>query len=120
MAVAFDGLGYAQRLEATGVPPQQAAGHAAAARDFIMAEQVTKADIALLATKADLMDLKAATKADLAEAKAEMKSDFTEVRLALATLESRIDRLSLQMTVRLGGMMVRGIAALATIQKLSI
>jgi len=96
MAVAFDSLGYAQRLEASGVPSQQAAGHAGAARDFIMAEQVTKADIAL-ATKADLV----------------------LIDLKIEALKATIDRQTLQMTVRLGGLMALGIAALATIQKLS-
>ena len=96
MAVAFYSLGYAQRLEASGVPSQQAAGHAGAARDFIMAEQVTKADIALLATKADLV----------------------LIDLKIEALKATIDRQTLQMTVRLGGLMALGIAALATIQKL--
>jgi hypothetical protein len=100
MAVAFDSLGFAQRLEASGVPPQQAAGHAAAARDFIMAEQVTKADIALLATKTDLADVK------------------LDLELKLADVKATVERLTLQMTVRLGGLMVLGIAALAAIIKL--
>ena len=50
MAYTFDRLGYAKRLRDRGVPQDQAEAHAEAARDFIMAELVIKAD--LLATKA--------------------------------------------------------------------
>jgi hypothetical protein len=45
MAFAFDTLGYAQRLRSAGVPGDQAEAHAAAAREFIMAELVTKSDL---------------------------------------------------------------------------
>src|SRR5690348_13462721 len=42
MAYTFDSLGYAKRLRDRGVPQEQAEAHAEAARDFIMAELVTK------------------------------------------------------------------------------
>jgi hypothetical protein len=45
MALAFDTLGYAKRLRERGIPPDQAETHAEAARDFIMAELVTKTDL---------------------------------------------------------------------------
>ncbi len=45
MAFAFDTLGYAKHLRGAGVPPNQAEAHAEAARAFIMAELVTKADL---------------------------------------------------------------------------
>lgn len=45
MAHAFDTLGYAQRLKSAGIPPKQAEAHAEAARDFVMAELVTKTDL---------------------------------------------------------------------------
>jgi len=44
MALAFDTLGYAQRLRERGVPQDQAEAHAEAARDFIMIELFTKTD----------------------------------------------------------------------------
>ena len=47
MAHAFDTLGYARRLREAGVPQQQAEAHAEAAREFVMAELVTKSDLAL-------------------------------------------------------------------------
>ena len=38
-------LGYAKHLRDSGVPADQAEAHAEAARDFIMAELVTKTDL---------------------------------------------------------------------------
>jgi hypothetical protein len=45
-AYAFDTLGYSKRLRDKGIPQDQAEAHAEAARDFIMAELVTKTDLA--------------------------------------------------------------------------
>jgi hypothetical protein len=42
---ALDTLGYAKHLRDGGVPSDQAEAHAEAARDFIMAELVTKIDL---------------------------------------------------------------------------
>ncbi len=47
MVYTFDSLGYAKRLRDRGLSQDQAAAHAEAARDFIMAELVTKQDLAL-------------------------------------------------------------------------
>ena len=44
MTLAFDTLGYAKRLRDNGVEQKTAEAHAEAARDFIMAELVTKSD----------------------------------------------------------------------------
>ncbi len=52
MAYAFDTLGYSKRLQKAGIARPQADAHAEAARDFIMTELATKAD--LLAVKTDL------------------------------------------------------------------
>ena len=45
MVYAMDTLGYAKRLRDAGIPLQQAEAHAEAARDFVMAELVTKSDL---------------------------------------------------------------------------
>ena len=45
MVFALDTLGYAKHLRDSGVPSAQAEAHAEAARDFIMAELVTKTDL---------------------------------------------------------------------------
>jgi hypothetical protein len=47
MVYTFDSLGYAKRLRERGLSQDQAEAHAEAARDFIMAELVTKQDLAL-------------------------------------------------------------------------
>lgn len=45
MAVAYDTLGYSKALQKAGVSVKVADAHAEAARDFIMAELVTKTDL---------------------------------------------------------------------------
>ncbi|EJW12211.1 hypothetical protein A33M_2334 [Rhodovulum sp. PH10] len=99
MVFAFDTLGYSKRLREAGMPGEQAEAHAEAARDFIMVELVTKTDLA-----AALSAL---------EGRLEAK-----IREGDAALEAKIERLSLQLTVRLGALMVAGIGALALIQRL--
>src|SRR5262245_25407418 len=45
MVFTLDTLGYAKHLRDSGVPANEAEAHAEAARDFIMAELVTKTDL---------------------------------------------------------------------------
>jgi hypothetical protein len=45
LVFAFDTLSYAQRLRSSGIPQDQAEAHAEAARQFIMAQLVTKTDL---------------------------------------------------------------------------
>jgi hypothetical protein len=96
MAYTFDSLGYAKRLRDGGVPQDQAEVHAEAARDFIMAELVTKTD--LLATEQKLQ---------------------TGLQHTKQELQNSIETLSLRLTVRFGAMLVLAIGALATIMKLA-
>jgi hypothetical protein len=103
MVYTFDSLGYAKRLRERGVPDDQAEAHAEAARDFIMAELVTKTD--LLAVRADLL----AVKQELQTVKQELQ---TELRTGMETQ-------TLRLTIRLGAMLVVAIGALATILKLA-
>jgi hypothetical protein len=103
MVYTFDSLGYAKRLRERGVPDDQAEAHAEAARDFIMAELVTKTD--LLAVRADLL----AAKQELQTVKQELQ---TELRTSIETQ-------TLRLTIRLGAMLVVAIGALATILKLA-
>jgi hypothetical protein len=55
LAFAFDTLGYAKRLRDAGISTNQAEAHAEAAREFIMTELVTKAD---LQTAVELISLR--------------------------------------------------------------
>ena len=45
MTIAFDTLGYSKRLRDAGIDQKHAEAHAESARDFIMAELVTKTDL---------------------------------------------------------------------------
>ena len=90
MVYAFDTLGYAKRLRDAGISQGQAEAHAEAAREFVMGELVTKAD--LVAVKADVL----AVKADLFAAKAD--------------LQAAMETLSLRLTLRLGVMLATGLA----------
>jgi hypothetical protein len=67
MTVAFDTLKLADRLEAAGMPSQQAKGVAAALAETATANLVTREYLDLR-----LSELRAETKADLSEAKAEI------------------------------------------------
>lgn len=82
-AYAFDTLSYAKRLRDAGIAQQHAEAHAEAAREFVMGELATKAD--LLAVKADLQAMK-------------------------ADLQAAMDTLSLRLTLRLGVMLATGLA----------
>jgi hypothetical protein len=95
VAFAFDTLGYSKRLREAGIADKQAEAHAEAARDFIMTELVTKSD--LLGVKLDLESRLFATRNDL---------------------QAAIEKSSLQMTLRLGGIVAVGIGILAALQRM--
>ena len=107
MAYTFDSLGYAKRLRDGGVPRDQAEAHAEAARDFIMVELATKAD--LLATKHEL-------RTSITELQTELRTTKQELQTELRT---SIEAQSLRLTVRLGVLIAAGIGALAAILKLA-
>ena len=92
MAYAFDTLGYAKRLRDAGISPELADAHAEAAREFIMVELVTRTD--------------------LEGARRELDTSIVATR---RDLESAIERQTLRLTVRLGGMGAIAVAILATI-----
>lgn len=121
MAYTFDSLGYAKRLRDRGVPNDQAEAHAEAARDFIMAELVTKAD--LLGAKQELQtefrSSIAGVRSSISELQTELRTSVAELRTSVSRIDTKIDTLSLRLTVRLGAMIVVGIGVLATILKLS-
>ena len=95
--VAFDTLRFAQRLEQAGVPPGQAAATAAA---------FAEATGDVIATKIDIGDLRR----DLAAVRADLKADIAAVRQDMKALE-------LKMTIKLGTLVVAGLALAATLHK---
>ena len=128
MAYTFDSLGYAKRLRDGGVAPDQAETHAEAARDFIMAELVTKSD--LLATKQELRTSITELQSDIRATEQRLQKELhntkqelqTEIHNNVETLKTSIETLketlTLRLTVRLGAMLVIAIGALATVLKL--
>jgi hypothetical protein len=98
MAFAIDTLGYSKKLRDAGIPQQQAEAHSEAAREFIMVELVTKAD--LLATTHTL------------------EATIRNVEATVRNLESTVEDLGLRLTVRLGIMLAAGLTLLGAILKL--
>ena len=118
MVYAFDTLGYAQRLRDAGIPQDQAEAHATAARDFVMAELVTKTDLqqALAVTKTDLQQALAVTRSDLQQA---LNQAVAGLDHKVALLDQKIEAQTLRLTVRLGVLMAAGIAVLGAVVKLT-
>ena len=109
MTYAFDTLGYAKRLRDVGVTSEQAEAHAEAARDFIMAELVTKTDLEAAET---------ILRQEMALGFQRVDARFQQVDARFQQLEAAIENLTLRMTVRLGGMIAVAVAILAAINKL--
>ncbi|UIA94760.1 CCDC90 family protein [Erwinia tracheiphila] len=118
--VAFDTLKFVETLEGAGLPKEQAKAISLAVRDSHEAVDV--------ATRRDLDDAKkelssevTVVKRDLEDVRKELKSDIALVRTEITDvrkdLEAKIDKLSLQLTVRLGGMLVAAIGVLAALIK---
>lgn len=115
MVFAFDTLGYAKRLQEAGVPVGQAEAHATAARDFIMAELVTKADLkATIDAAVARLDGRIDAHATRLDGRIDALAARTDARIDL--LESK---LALQITVRLGAVIAASVAVLAALAKLS-
>ncbi|MBV9860968.1 MAG: hypothetical protein JO267_02350 [Alphaproteobacteria bacterium] len=91
MAFAFDTLGYAKKLRESGVPQDQAEAHAEAAREFIMAELVTRYDL---------------------------DAAITSVRQEIGSVRQEIETQTLRLTVRLGVMLAAGLSILAALVRL--
>jgi hypothetical protein len=126
MAYAFDTLGYAKRLRDAGISTLEAEAHAEAAREFVMAELVTRNDLEVARR-----ELEASTAHQVGGLSGEvtgLRSEVTGLRADLTAFrgdvvtkqqfEAAMDNLSLRLTVRLGGMIAIAVAILATIIKL--
>ena len=92
MSLAFDTLKFTQRPEQVGVGREQAVAHAELARDMILAD---------VATKADLTGMETALRTDLVS----MKKD----------IDSSLRELELRMTVKLGAIIAAAVAIVAAL-----
>ena len=93
MSLAFNTLKFTQRPEQVGVGREQAVAHAELARDMILADG---------ATKADLTGMETALRTDLVS----MKKD----------IDSSLRELELRMTVKLGAIIAAAVAIVAALQ----
>jgi hypothetical protein len=135
MVFAFDTLSYSRLLRERGVSQEHAEAHAEAARQFIMAELVTKQD--LLAVRQDLqsvrqvlqdtfdtkfgyLDTKVADLSRQFDTKLGNLSDQFDTKLSNLSshFDTKLENLSLRLTVRLGVLLVAGFGALAALIKL--
>jgi hypothetical protein len=114
MAMALDTLAYARRLREAGFSEQQAEGQA---------EALAAAMTDTLATKQDVDAAIAAVRHDVHELELRMESGFAAVRHEMRELKSRMEvrfaDLERRMTIRLGGLMMAGIAVVSALNRLS-
>src|SRR5262245_56335791 len=114
MVFAFDTLSYARFLRERGISQDHAEAYAEAARQFIMAELVTKQD--LLAVRQDLQTVRQDLQEDLQAVRKDLQEGLQAVRKdlqkdlqnAITQFDSKLENLSLRQTVRLGALLVAG------------
>ncbi|WP_299314986.1 coiled-coil domain-containing protein [uncultured Halomonas sp.] len=124
---AFDTLAFAKKLKNAGYSDGQAEAltealaeaQAEVFREMLKSSLATKPDIQELkeaiqadiqrlkeATQADIQRLREATQADFQRLREATQADIQELRDDIRRLESSMDKLGLQLTIRMGGMMV--------------
>ncbi|ACQ67318.1 DUF1640 domain-containing protein [Candidatus Williamhamiltonella defendens] len=101
--VAFDTQEFVETLENAGLPKEQARAISIAVRK--------SHEVADVATKTDIAEVKR----DLEDMRKDLSAEIAEVR---KDMENRFDKLGLQLTVRLGGMLILAVGALTAILKL--
>ena len=124
MVFAFDTLGYAKRLRDTGIPTIEAEAHAEAAREFIMAELATRADLEV--TRRELESSIGLLRRDLESSAGTLRqhidSSLAAIHQEMAAMRREVraamDNMGLKLTVRLGTMIAVGFGALAALLKL--
>ncbi len=97
----FDTLAYAEKLKAAGIPNPQARAHAEGLLTLVEQNLATKTDIELL--RRDMKELETGLRRDIKELEIGLRHELKEI-------ESR-------MTMRLGGLIVAGVGALAVLMR---
>lgn len=107
--VAFDTQEFVETLEKEGLPKNQAKAISIAVRKSHEAVDV--------ATKADIAEVKR----DIADVRKDLTTQISDVRKEIADvrkdMENRFDKLGLQLTVRLGSMLILAIGAMTALLK---
>lgn len=109
-AIPFDTLKMARKLEAAGFPGPQAAGAAEAMAEAMAgAELATKADV--LAVKSDLQTVKTDLERTILQTRQDLENKIDRVD---SKLESKIELLRRDMTIRLGAMLIASTSIILT------
>ncbi|MFS1538528.1 MAG: DUF1640 domain-containing protein [Candidatus Phlomobacter fragariae] len=119
--VAFDTQEFVETLENAGLPKEQAKAISIAVRkSHEVADVATKADI--VEVNRNIADVRKDLSAEIADVRKDMAARFEKNEAQIADvrkdMENRFDKLGLQLTVRLGGMLILAIGALTAILKL--
>ncbi len=125
--VAFDTQEFVETLENAGLSKEQARAISTAVRkSHETADVATKADILELKhdiadVRKEIADVRKDLSAEIANVRKDMENHFEKVEAQIADvrkdMENRFDKLGLQLTVRLGGMLILAIGALTAILK---
>lgn len=111
-AVPFDTLKMARKLEAAGFPGAQAAGAAEAMAEAMAgAELATKADV--LGVKSDLQTVKTDLERTMLQTRHDLEHAIGKTRQD-SKLESKIEMLRRDMTIRLGAMLIASTSIILT------
>ena len=115
-AISFDTLKFANRLKLAGVAPSHAEVEAEVF-ETNLSELATKSDLQRLeqVTKTDFQHLEEATKAGLQRLEQITKSELQRLE---ERFENRLMLLEQRMTIKLGGLMVIAVGAVAALVKL--
>ncbi len=125
--LAFDTHTYIKELQAVGFTEEQAEVQARTLKNIIDNDLANKQDIAeikqdIAELKRDIKELETKTETRIKELETKTETNFELVRREIKELETktetRIKELELQLTLRLGGMLVIGIGVVATLVKL--
>lgn len=109
MTMAFDTLSYAKKLESAGFTHEQARAQAEALAEIVSDNLATKADIAAL--QRDMKEMETSLRREIKELEVKLTREIRE-------LDAKIAAMADKLTIRLGGIVVVGIAVLAALVKL--
>lgn len=104
---AFDTLAFAKKLKSAGYTEAQAEA-LVEAHSQVFREMLDST----LATKDDIKELKS----EIAGVRSELKSDIAALDHKIDAVDRKIDLTANRMTIRLGGMIVAGVAVLAAMR----
>ncbi|WP_440866960.1 DUF1640 domain-containing protein [Symbiopectobacterium purcellii] len=108
--VAFDTQEFVETLENAGLPKDQAKAISLVVRK--------SHEVADLATKRDLDDVRKDLSADIAEVKREIADVRKDMSAGFDKINDKFEKLGMQMTIRLGLMVAAAVSIIAAILKM--